>query len=161
MNELQLNRRLLSAYFISILFSTLLFRLSFFRGLIRKGRDVMESFITNLTNQNVSELISWISLISVCFLIVFTIKRFIVEPMGLYMDADEDLTRLESGILLILIAGSLIYYVNIYFGQSMPSNSPEIIQSLLVGEGGKYESLIPVLWNIGPLVYLYATYKDK
>lgn len=157
--ELRPTRSLISAYYISILFSTLIFRLEFSKTLVAAGQDLFASFLVNLTNSQAS-WISWTALFLTCFLIVFAIKQFIVNPIQLYItDESENINEFETFFFTLFVTGALIYYINVYFGQPMPPGIPNGIRDLF-GEGNaRYQ--VDWLWNLGPLVMLWFIVRTK
>jgi len=159
MNELRLTRRLLSAYYIAVVLSIFVFQVPIVKDLLAQIQASVESFILNIMNQTVSTLFSWVSLFIVCFLVVFLIRRFVVEPLGFFMDVDNDLNTIQTIVLTVAILGCLIYNMNLYFGQPMPSEFPKFMFDYLGTKQGNADSLPYLLWNLGPMVFMYFTYK--
>ncbi len=167
MKELKLNRSLLSGYYVSILISFFLFQL-IKESIVNLWTTWFISFLAAAFKINATTSgATWLSLVFICFIVVFVIRRFVVEVLNLYSD-NESYKPWESGVLLILVAGYFIYVVNKVFSQPMPSAwFPDFLVKLLGGNGEGIEvvalsveeknawTIVPWLWTIGPVAFMY------
>ena len=165
MGEFKLTRGLLSAYYISVLISYPLFNLM---------KDVIIGWVTWLvsvikvttgaTLQGNGPL--WFSLFFVCFAITFLIRKFVVQPLGFYIN-QEGGNNVELILLLLLVLGSYIYFLNQVFTQPLPE-WPVWLLKLVDGYKHTYMVtqvsgveernawvFVPWLWNLGPIAFMY------
>lgn len=172
MGEFKLSRGLISAYYIAVLISYPL--LSLFQDAIRNIVSWLISVVkvtTGATLQGNESL--WFTLVFVCFVITFLIRRYVVEPLGFYIN-QEGATNVELGIMLFLVVGAYIYFINQVFQQPMPLNWPIWILKLVNGYKNTYsvtsvqsieESntwiIVPWLWNLGPILFMYFSVRLK
>jgi hypothetical protein len=164
MNEFSLSRKLLSAYFMSILIFTSIF-------------TVFQSFIVFLTSL-ISNIIfsvlgvsiagsdnTWWALFFVSFAVVFAIKQFIVLPLGFYVSEDSSI-KWESYFLVFLVIGCLMYNINRLFPDyPMPAIIPNFLVKFLDGyrPGMQLTSsdniissvVAPITWNAGPIILMW------
>ncbi len=172
MAEFKLSRGLLSAYYIAVLISYPLFRL------IKDSINVWVTWLisaikvsTGATLQGNAPL--WLSLFFVCFAITFLIRKFIVQPLGFYIN-DEGATNVELWVTLFLILGAYIYFINQVFSQPMPTELPVWIMKLVDGykhtfvttsvtsiEENNTWVIVPWLWNIAPIAFMYFNVRLK
>lgn len=159
-------RNMLSSYYISLLFATLIFRLQPFNTFILSVQDFVQASMTrilNTDNANTTTIV-WFSLVVVCFLVVFLIKIFIVDPVGLSIQDETGMNIWEKIILSCIIIGAFLYYVNDYFSVAMPSEFAPIIRQFF---GDKMISGIDAMriaafvWNILPLMAIFVITKIK
>ena len=162
MGEFKLSRGLISTYYIAVLISYPL--LSLFQDAIRNIVSWLISVVkvtTGATLQGNESL--WFTLVFVCFVITFLIRRYVVEPLGFYIN-QEVATNVELGIMLL----------NQVFQQPMPLNWPIWILKLVNGYKNTYsvtsvqsieESntwiIVPWLWNLGPILFMYFSVRLK
>lgn len=165
--QLQPTRGLLSAYYISVLFSTLLFRLDFFQEWVRTGqkfvREIMlDTFKASPTSQ---DWISWFALFFVCFGVVFIIKGYVVEPIRIFIEDESGVNTWETIFFLTVVFGALIYYINEYFRVPMPSSIfVDTVRQLLGDTSISSISQLrtaTVLWNIAPLLVIYLIVRAR
>lgn len=168
MKEFKLSRSLLSGYYVAILASFFLFQL--LRDLIVTVWTVwFVSVLKALFNIDAtSKGPAYISLLLICFLIVFLIRRFVIEVVDLHA-SNENNTNSENWVLLFLVFGFFIYTVNQVFTQPMPTEwFPEVVIKFFGGEANSLINvpatpedkntwtIIPWLWTIGPLAFMYV-----
>jgi hypothetical protein len=168
MKELKLTRSLLSGYYISVMISFFLFQL-IKEPIVNIWTTWFMSFLKSVFKVDAaSRGVAWLSLIFICFVIVFIVRRFVVEVLNLYSD-DEKYKPWESGLLALLIFGFYIYVVNQVFDQPMPREwFPDLVIKLLGGtatgislvtgstEDRNLLTIVPWLWTIGPLAFMYV-----
>ena len=167
MKELKLTRSLLSGYYVSVMIGFFLFEL-IREPIVSIWTTWFVSFLKSIFGIDATTTgMSWLALLFVCFVIVFMIRRFIVEVLNLYSN-DEDYNEGEKVILLLLILGFFIYVVNSVFRQPMPSGwFPDVVIMLFGGqsdtssvlnstvEGRNTWTIVPWLWTIGPVAFMY------
>ena len=167
MKELKLTRSLLSGYYVSIMVSFFLFQL-IKEPIVNIWTTWFMSFLKSVFKIDAtSRGIAWLSLLFICFVIVFIVRRFVVEVLNLYAD-DESYTNWEVGFLTLLVLGFFIYTVNQVFSQPMPSEwFPEFAVKLFGGQSNTNSvftytvedrnvwTIVPWLWTVGPLAFMY------
>jgi hypothetical protein len=164
MNELSLSRKLLSAYFMSILIFTSIFTV--FQGFIIFLTSLVSNIIFSITNINVvGSDNTWWAIFLVSFGVVFAIKQFIVLPLGFYVSEDNS-SKWESYFLLFLVFGCLAYNINRLFPDyPMPSIIPNFLVKFLDGyrpgmmltssDNTISNFVAPILWNAGPIILMW------
>jgi len=165
MKEFKLGRSILSGYYVAVLISFFLFQL------------LKEPIVSTWTTWFVSALKevfkidatsrgpAWLSLVFICFLIVFIIRRFVVEILDLHSSKDNS-PAWENVVLGFLILGFFFYTINKVFDQPMPKEwftDPFIkflggqstdMNNLPITEKNTW-TIVPWLWTVGPLVFMY------
>jgi hypothetical protein len=165
MNQWKLNRGTLSSYFISVLFTTLLFKQSFFFDWIRSTREFLSDFITRMLNVRASDWGTYISLVLICFFVVILVKMLIVDPIKFYIEDESGVNSWEILLFFIMVFGSFIYYINDFFKIAMPADVPKIVRVWL-GDSSVVESVSDLqfasaFWSIGPLLVLFLIIRGK
>lgn len=164
--QLRPTRGLLSAYYISVLFATLLFRLDFFKEIVFNGQKFVRELLNQLFKVGPAgqDWAVWFSLFIVCFVVVFLIKEYIVEPIRMYVEDESGVSSWETIIFMIIVVGSLVYYVNYYFRIPMPLDIADTARRLL-GDASisSFDQMktAEIVWNIAPLVVLYLIIRSK
>lgn len=166
MKDLKLSRSLLSSYYVSAIFSFFLFQL------IHDQVIAWTSWVLITLNTAFGWVVSgdgpiWFALFLMCFGITTLIRQLIVMPLGFYND-NESARNWELWVLLLLILGFYIYLLNnVFQSQNMPPELPAWFVRLVGGTRGStllsaqafQESntwtIIPWLWNIGPIAFMY------
>ena len=67
-------------------------------------------------------------------------------------------------ILISLVLGSFLYYLNVNFNQIMPTEIPDIIVELVGGKTGTSvfgANFIDTLWKIGPILFMFITFRSR
>lgn len=157
MKEFRATRGLLSAYYVSILLSTQLFKIEAIKEVVVQGQDVISSLLTSLTEVQ-AQWVTWSSIFLAAFILVFLIKKYLVESIGLYIQDEEGVDSWEMVAFTILVTGSLAFYVNQYFAVAMPEAVPTYVRNFL-GDGD-WRS-VEWLWSIAPIFVLYFVTKRK
>jgi hypothetical protein len=164
MNELSLSRKLLSAYFMSILIFTSIFTV--FQIFIIFLTSLLSNIIFSITGFNViGSDNTWWAIFLVSFGVVFAIKQFIVLPLGFYVSEDNS-TKWESYFLVALVLGCLAYNVNRLFPDyPMPTIFPNFLVKFLDGfrpglQLTTSDNIIsnivaPITWNAGPIILMW------
>lgn len=171
MKELQFGKSLLSGYFFASVFfffiaSNLPPVTKFLTQLHWWIYDVVRTADTQNATADMQTWLPWSTLFLACFLMIFLMKNTLVEPMGFTLP-DSYTPPAELVVLMLLVFGSLIFFVNnIFPAQLMPSVTPDIVVKLF---GGISESVtrteseawsfVPWVWTIGPLIYIYLLHK--
>ena len=166
MPGIKVNKIILSAFYIATIFSFLFFQL-------------LEPIIINVTAWAIG-LVQlafnvrfagdgplWLALVLVCFILTNIIRKLITEPLGFYVN-EEGATGGEIVFLTILVAGFFIYILNqIFITVPMPRDwFPEwFIRSFdgwrevggarPTGTNRAVWAIVPWIWHIGPIGYLY------
>jgi hypothetical protein len=166
MKELKLSRSLLSGYYVSVMISFFLFQL-IKDPIVTIWTTWFMSFLKSVFKiDSASTGIAWLSLVFICFVLVFIIRRFVVEVLNLYSE-DQPYKNWEAGFLGFLVLGFFIYTVNQVFNQPMPSEwFPDFVIKLLGGqstsslvsytiEDRNVWTIVPWLWTVGPLAFMY------
>lgn len=169
MNEFKLNRSLLSGYYVAIMISYFLFKL-LKEQIVSVWTIWFLSFLKSVFKINATTNgYTWLSLIFICFIVTFIIRRFVVEVLDLHSSNKEG-SDWENTVLAFLIFGFFIYTTNQIFSQPMPREwFPEIIIKLFGGDqntlGGLATasieerntwSIVPWIWTIGPLAFMFT-----
>lgn len=164
MNELSLSRKLLSAYYMSILIFMSIF--AFFQGFIMFLTSLLSNIMFSILGIGVEgNDNTWWALCLVSFGIVFAIKQFIVLPLGFYVNEDGA-GRWENYFLVFLVLGFLMYNVNLLFPDyPMPRIFPNFLVKLLNGfrpgmttmaSDALVQNLVgPLMWTVGPIVTMW------
>jgi hypothetical protein len=160
--EFKITVALLSAYYVSVLLFMVLLKLSFIRDFVATAQIWLASVIKTASNANL-ESWYWVCLVLASFIVVFLIKKFIVEPLGLYVN-DESSSGIPVFVLALIVLGCFLYYINTALTQPMPAYFPGFLVQLLGGDQNTYVdtnaaqenvfSIASIIWNIGPIVYL-------
>jgi hypothetical protein len=166
MNEFQLSRKLLSAYYMSIL--VFISIISVFKDFVQYLTTIFAGILYSAINIKVEGTDNiWWALFLVSFAVVVIIKQTAVMPLGFYVN-EESGVNWEKWVLAILVTGCLIYNLNILFPEYlMPQIVPNFIVKLL--DGGKaglpiasssdrvISNLVaPILWNVGPIMLMWV-----
>lgn len=155
MNFFAATRSNLSAFYISILFATLLFRLSFMQTFIGSLWNIMYEILGDFTNTTATWL-SYSSLVLTCLLIVCLIKVYIVDSLQIHITDETGVNAWELLFLIILVFGSLLYYISFYFAHPYPS---QVIAEVFGNTSRGL--LVPAIWNLGPLLCFFFILKSK
>ncbi|MEI6728294.1 MAG: hypothetical protein WCK98_01500 [bacterium] len=164
--DFKLRRKILSTYYIAVVFSYFIFRViaPFITTWVRESAR----FLTQNTTFNFIESGRfWLFFLFFCFIITFLIRRFVVEPLGFFIEEEGDDTWWENVIMAILILGLYIYLLNQLFTFPMPEWTPEWLARLLGGYKNTFLAfssqteeqlswpILPWIWYIGPIVFMY------
>lgn len=171
MGEFKLTRGLLSAYYIAVLISYPLFNLI---------QDLINSWVTWLVSatkvatgislQSSGQL--WLALFFVCFVITAIIRKFVVQPLGFFIN-DEGAPTWELWVTLFLVLGAYVYFLNQIFAQPMPKEWPIWLLKLVDGykntffvtssDSAENQTwvIVPWLWNIAPITFMYVRTRLK
>ena len=169
-SEFKLSRGLFSSYYIAGIFSYFLFELTK-EWIISLTTWVINVVETEL-GYKVNNPSTWLFLFFVCFLITFLIRRYIVYPLGFYIN-EEGAPTWELIVLGCLVFGSYIYLLNQVFDQPMPSNWPKQLLKLVDGYKNTFSvsqtnqslverntwAIVPWLWTVGPILFMIARTK--
>lgn len=161
MNNFKPTRLFITSFYIASLISFNIFRL------IPETIETWTSWVLSLFALFIPEdLLTngyiWFSLMSVCLIITLLVRQFVIEPLGFYVNGKAAGAK-EIIILGLLVFGYFIYSLNTGFTQySMPEvfNFIRILlgDTFVVSESdttSNVMSIIPWLWFIGPVAYMY------
>ncbi|MBC7471673.1 MAG: hypothetical protein H7196_00195 [candidate division SR1 bacterium] len=165
MNEFQLSRKLLSAYYMSVL--VFISIISVFKDFIQYLTTIFAGLLYSIVNIKVDGTDNiWWALFLVSFGVVVIIKQTAITPLGFYVN-EESNVNWEKWILAVLVMGCLIYNLNILFPEYlMPQVVPNFIVKLVDGSkaGLSVSSssdrvitnlVAPILWNVGPIILMW------
>lgn len=118
------------------------------------------TFTLDPTNQG----IIWWCLLLVCMTITFIIRKFVVQPLGFYVNGNA-VNNSELFILALLVLGFYLYSFNTLFPEYVMPQSPAFIRVLL-GEQDNFLSpassnawsIVPWIWYAGPVVFMYSIF---
>ena len=160
--DFQLNRKTLSSYYVSAIISTFFFELV--QNWVVRWSNWVTEVIGNITNAPMNSTGAlWVSFILACFLITLLIRRFIIAPLGFFID-EEGAPGWETTVLTFLILGFYLYQINQIFSQPMPNWIP----TFLVRAVGGFKTTVLVappwqamawFWNIGPIFFMFVRTK--
>jgi hypothetical protein len=172
MAEFKLSRKLLSAYYIAALISYPLF------DLIKESINIWVAWLVSATKVATGASLQgnaslWFALFLVCFAVTFAIRKWIVEPLGFFIN-EEGANNVELWVTLFLVLGAYIYFINQVFNQPMPTEWPIWILKLVDGYKHTYTVtsvqsieenntwvIVPWLWNVAPIAFMYFNVKIK
>lgn len=165
MNEFQLSRKLLSAYYMSIL--VFISIISVFKDFIQYLTTIFAGILYSALNIKVDGTDNiWWALFLVSALVVFIIKQIAVTPLGFYVNEEANVNW-EKWVLFFLVIGCLIYNLNILFPEYlMPQITPNFIVKLVNGSKAGLpvtssadliisNLVAPILWNVGPIILMW------
>jgi hypothetical protein len=168
MSEFQLSRKLLSAYYISIL--VFISIISVFKDFVQYLTTIFAGILYSALNIKVEGTDNiWWALFLVSFLVVLVIKQTAIAPLGFFVN-EESNVNWEKWLLLALVVGCLIYNINILFPEYlMPQIIPNFVVKLLNGNKAGLplptssdlllsNFVAPILWNVGPIVLMWVMY---
>jgi hypothetical protein len=169
MNHLKLTRQKLTSYYVAIMIATNLFTLlpkvlvNWVTWLISFSKNTLSIEITSAGGV-------WICFFLVCLFIVWILRKFIVEPLGFYVNGTAS-SLLETLILGFFILGFFIFSINRLFPEyPMPSTLPDFFLRLFGSFGNvNYNSLeqrnvwsiVPWLWYFGPIAVMYSMFINE
>lgn len=175
MKEFQFGKSLLSAYYVASLISFFIFQVG--QDLIGRVASWILSFLSVIIGfrfQTNGPL--WLALFLVCFLITFLIRKLIVEKLDLYVK-DSFPKAWQTWLFGFFVLGFFIYIINLSFpSQPMPTDWwPKWFIRFLGGYKNSYPeefvlsieennlwSIIPWIWHLGPVTFLYvSTFQKK
>jgi len=166
MDELKPSRKLFSSYYVAVIISFFVFQL-FGESWAEFSRGVLITFLSNLFNQDFSVGASlwWIFFFSM-LAITLIIRRFIVEPLGFFIDSEDGAVWWDLLLMFLLVFGFYIFLLNLTFKYAMPSQfNLEVIRFLggyrntyLPGDPNPLAGSNPYItwfWYLAPLAYMY------
>jgi hypothetical protein len=155
-----LTRANISSYYIALLFGVLFFQQEWFRGIINVIRDyILKVFQAINKGASFSEWTGYSILLVSCFIVVFLLRLIVVKPANLLMNDETARDNFESLPLFVLVLGAFLYYINIYFGDIMPREIPEVVRVTLGGAADK--SVATTIWNTFPIVMFYLINRHR
>ncbi|NJK71163.1 MAG: hypothetical protein HC932_02805 [Thermales bacterium] len=106
----------------------------------------------------------------ICFLIVWILRKFIVQPLGFYVNGTAS-SGFEIILLSFFVLGFFIYSINRLFPEySMPAVIPGPILKLLGASQTEFFrsteernvwSVVPWLWYFGPIAVMYSMFINE
>ena len=149
-----LTRANISSYYIALLFSVLFFQQDWFRNAINIAREYVLKIVQAINKGGTfSEWTGYWILIIFCFFIVFFLRMVVVKPCNLFMNNETARDNFESFPFFVLIAGAFLYYINVYFGDVMPKEIPNVMRTAVGAENDKI--FANIVWNTFPIVMFY------
>lgn len=172
LKEFKLSRGLLSSYYIAAIFSFFLFQLPMVKEVIKGTATWLISALKVAAGIEISNTSAWLTLFLVCFCITFAMRRFVVYPLGFYIN-DEGAPTWELIALALLVLGFYIYLLNqVFIDQPMPASWPRFLLRLLDGYKNTFSvatpatieerntwAVVPWFWLVGPLTFMYVRTK--
>jgi hypothetical protein len=171
LDDFKLNRGLLSSYYISAIFTFFVFQIPLMEDVVRSIASWLINALEVLINFRIDIGGIWIVLFLVCFLITSFLRKFVVYPLGFYIN-DEGAPAWELIVLATLVLGFYTYLLNQVFSEPMPSQTPIIILRLVDGYDNTYAiltqetyqetitwSIVPWFWYFFPLAFMYVRTK--
>ena len=165
MSEFQLSRKLLSAYYMSILIFISI--VSVFKDFVQYLTTIFAGILYSALNIKIEGTDGiWWALFFVSALVVLVIKQTVVGALGFYVN-EESAVSWEKWLLCALVVGCLAYNLNIIFPDYlMPQIVPNFIVKLLNGSKiglnvtTTSDTIIsnlvaPILWNVGPIALMW------
>jgi hypothetical protein len=158
--------RLVSSYYVAILFATVLFQLEGLRWLVTVLHSWLANTLQTLTTFPIQGWIYWLVLLIAAFIIVTILKIFIIDPLELHAN-DADSRGWQVYFFAFIVLGLFIYILNLNFSQPMPSEIPGFIIKMLEGSRntpgaeisssaeGNFYSIFPWIWQLGPIIFMY------
>jgi hypothetical protein len=157
-------RLLITSFYIATVVSFYIFQLIV--PMLNTWTGWLISVIGNFTGQElVSEGSVWWALLVVCMSITFMIRRFIIEPLGFYVNGNAT-SMLELATLATLVLGFYLYSFNTLFPDYVMPDAPIFFQ-IMVGEIENSQqsllqsntwSIVPWLWYAGPIGFMYGMF---
>ncbi len=163
--DFKLDRKILSSYYISVIFAYFIF-LTLGDNITLLANNVSAFLFENFKWDFVSNGRFWYFFVFLCLILVFVLRKFIVEPLGFFVDTDTE-PWWETAVFGFLVFGLFLYLFNQAFGFAMPNNFPIWIIKLFGGYKNTYQpssslsevelswSFLPYLWYIFPIVFMY------
>ncbi len=155
-----------SAYYVAILFTTVLFQLEGLRWLVISIQQWLISGIQSVTTLSITITVYWIVLFLVVAIITALFKFFIIDPLELH--ANDDQTRdWWVWLFALLVFGLFVYTLNLNFDQSMPLELPKFLVKMFQGSRNtpgaeinslaesNFYSIFPWIWQVGPVIFMY------
>jgi len=171
LDEFKVSRGLLSSYYISAIFTFFMFQIPLAEDLIRNVSSWLINALEVLFGFTIDIGGIWIVLFLVCFFFTSMLRRFVVYPLGFYIN-DEGAPAWELIVLTALILGFYTYLLNQVFTEPMPLQTPEPILRLVDGYDNTYRavgpqssqeaitwSIVPWFWYFFPLAFMYVRTK--
>lgn len=155
-----LTRANISSYYIALLFSVLFFQQQWFVNIINTARTFLSQIFQAINRGNTfSEWPGYLILLFCCFLVVFLMRWIVVKPANLLMDDEKARDNFESLPMFIAVFGAFLYYVNVYFGDSMPRDIPDVLRNAL-GSGGD-GVFANIVWNSFPIIMFFLINRHR
>ncbi len=158
--------RLVSSYYISILFATVLFQLDAIRWLVSSIHEWIASSLQAITTITIPYWVYWFLMLFAAFLIITLLKIFIIDPLELHAN-DSDTRNWQVWLFAFLVLGLFIYILNLNFSQPMPSEFPGFVVKIFQGSRNtpgveinsvaesNFYSIFPWIWQLGPMMFMY------
>ncbi len=158
--------RLVSSYYISILFATVLFQLDALRWLVTTIHKWIASGLQTITTVTIPYWVYWFLMLFTAFLIITFLRIFIIDPLELHVN-DSETRNWQVWFFAFLVSGLLIYILNLNFGQPMPSEFPGFVIKIFQGSRdtsgveinsaaeSNFYSIFPWIWQLGPMMFMY------
>lgn len=160
-----------SEFYIATLFSFFLFQL--IRPQIQMLATWLKSSLDVLIGVNINNIGNqWLFLAGLCLSLVFVIRLFLIEPLGLNIKSESQ-SGWETFITAIFVFGFFIYTINLNFTQPMDPKWPDLFVKLTYGWRNSYGDIamrgsemtflqiVPWLWIVGPIVCFYYPHTQK
>jgi hypothetical protein len=171
LDEFKLTRGLLSSYYISAIFTFFVFQIPLATDMIRSIASWLINALEVLLNFKIQIGGTWLVLFVVCFFFTSMLRRFVVYPLGFYIN-DEGAPAWELVVLIFLILGFYTYLLNQVFTEPMPLETPVALLRFVDGYRNTYISvsptsaqesitwsIVPWFWYFFPIAFMYVRTK--
>lgn len=169
--EFKISRGLLSSYYIAAIFTFFFFQLPIASEAVESSSAWIINFLFIILSIQIPTGSVWIILFLVCFFITSLLRRFVVYPLGFYIN-DEGAPVWELVALSLIVLGFYIYLLNQVFAEPMPQQTPKALLHFLDGYKNTYRSLsptstqelvtwsiVPWFWYVFPITFMYVRTK--
>jgi hypothetical protein len=170
-DEFKISRGLLSSYYISAIFTFFLFQIPLAQELVRSTASWIINALEVILSIRIEAGGIWVVLFLVCFFITSVLRRYVVYPLGFYIN-DEGAPAWELTVLIVMVLGFYTYLLNQVFPEPMPLQTPELVLRFVDGYENTYNTLSPdstqenITWGIVewfwyffPLAFMYVRTK--
>ncbi len=163
MRNIKPTRLFITSFYVSSLVSFYIFQL-IPDLLFTWTQWILSVFATNIQFEAIGETTVWWALLCVCMAITFMIRKFIIQPLGFYVNGNASSDG-ELVILSILCLGFYLYSFNTLFPEyTMPATFNLI--NILLGDSRNFLTveerdiwtIVPWIWYIGPIAYMFSMY---
>lgn len=156
-------RLFITSFYVASLVSFYIFRL-IPELLFTWTQWAISVFVNVFQFEAIGETSVWWALLLVCMSITFIIRKFVIEPLGFYVNGQAS-SGAELAILSVLCLGFYFYSFNTLFPEYVMPDTFGFFRTAL-GDSNNYLSIegrnswaiIPWIWYIGPIGYMFSMY---
>ena len=164
-NNMRPTRLLITSFYFAAMISFYIFRL--IPEMLFTWTEWLLSFFANTFVADPTTLTQgsvWWCLLLVCMSITFIIRKFVVQPLGFYVNGDA-VNSSELVILALLVLGFYLYSFNTLFPEYVMPASPAFLRVLLGEQDNSLTvidsntwSIVPWIWYAGPVLFMYSIF---